>query len=149
MTKLRYTCRAFDELSASELHDILTLRAVVFVVEQECAYQDPDVLDRLSHHLCGWLDGRLVAYARWFEEPGRIRLGRIVTAPDFRGRGLGRALMEEIIRRLSGHELFLHGQSHLCPFYESLGFFVEGEPFWEDGIPHRALRRPAYSSASR
>lgn len=138
-----YTCRTFDELTASELHDILTLRAAVFVVEQDCVYQDPDALDRVSYHLCGWLDQRLVAYARWFDEEGAVRIGRIVTAPELRGQGLGRAVMEEVIRRLPGKELFLHGQSHLCPFYESLGFRVEGEPFQEDGIPHRALRRPA------
>lgn len=127
----------------------------MFVVEQECVYLDPDGLDPEATHLLGRLgpgpDGELLAYARWYLEDGPegrlVRLGRIVTARDHRGRGLGLRTVEEALARIADEHPHLpvrmHAQTHLVGFYESFGFIAAGEPFDEDGIPHVAMARPA------
>lgn len=137
--------RRFGELSRRELYDLLALRAEVFVVEQECAYLDPDGLDREASHLLGRLDRRLIACARWHRQGARVRLGRVATAREVRGRGIGRRTVEEALRRIAEEHpatpVFVHAQAHLARFYESLGFAAAGEPFDEDGIPHVAMVR--------
>lgn len=142
---LKLSARRFPELTVEELYDLLALRAEVFVVEQACAYLDPDGCDREATHLLGTRDGALVAYARWYPEAGRVRLGRIATAPAARGRGYGRDVVEEALRRIAAdhpdRSVLLHAQAYLQGFYESLGFTPVGEPFDEDGIPHVAMVR--------
>ena len=132
--------RAFSELTASELYAILELRARVFVVEQKCAYLDPDGLDRTARHLWAAQDGQLVAYARILSAPTRI--GRVVTAPEVRGTGLGRELMRRAIANTKG-PIRLSAQAHLERFYNELGFVRVGEPYDEDGIPHIGMIKPA------
>jgi ElaA protein len=146
-TTLELEAKWFPELTLEELYGLLALRAEVFVVEQACAYLDPDGHDRGATHLLGRLAGELAAYARWYPEGERIRLGRIATAGGVRGRGLGRALVAAALRRIAadhpGRPVLVHAQSYLRSFYESLGFTTVGEPFDEDGIPHVAMVRPA------
>ncbi len=140
----RWETRPFDSLSASELYDVLALRQLVFVVEQKCVYNDCDGKDRVALHLLGRDEhGRLVAYARLlpagksFAEPA---IGRVVTHPDVRRAGAGRALMTTAIAET--HAAFGHGpirigaQRYLTRFYESLGFQTAGPEYDEDGIPH-------------
>lgn len=140
---LTWRLRAFADHSAAEWHEILVLRAAVFVVEQVCAYQDPDGLDPGAYHLSGYRGAALVAYARFFPEEDHLRLGRIVTAPAVRGQGVGRALMAKLLGHVGDREAFLHAQTYLVPFYASYGFVTEGAEFPEDGIPHIAMRRPS------
>jgi len=137
--------KPFSALTLDELYDPLALRAEVFVVEQACAYLDPDGHDREATHLLGRLDGELTAYARWYPEGDRVRLGRIATAGHARGRGLGRALVAAALERIAaehpGRTVLIHAQSYLRSFYETLGFAAVGQPFDEDGIPHLAMVR--------
>ena len=134
----------FDELSAREVHDILQARSAVFVVEQACLFQDMDGADVAGWHLFARADdGTIAAYCRLlpagraFAEPS---IGRVITAEKVRGTGLGRALMQEALRRAAalwpGAALRIGAQQHLEGFYRSLGFVADSEPYDEDGIPH-------------
>ena len=138
----------FDGLSGRQLHDVFQLRAKVFVVEQRCAYLDLDGADLQCWHGLGSEGGVLVATARLvppglkYTEPA---IGRVVTAPEVRGRGLGRELMLEAIaqtRRLyPGQPIRVQAQRYLERFYESLGFAATSQPYDEDGIPHVDMLR--------
>lgn len=131
----------YSELTADELHDILQARAEVFVVEQDCAYQDIDGYDKSAHHV--WLEdekGKVLAYARVLPK-GRVRdvsIGRVITT--VRGRGYGLTVMREAIkvaRSLYGDALIrIEAQKYAKGFYEKLGFVQDSDDFLEDGIPH-------------
>ncbi len=135
---------AYGELTTDQLYDVMMLRQRVFVVEQQCVYQDADGLDRESHHLLGRdADGKLRAYLRIvapgvkYEEPS---IGRVITDPDVRGQGLGKDLMQEGLRGAArlypGQPNRIGAQERLRRFYEELGYHAIGAPFDEDGIPH-------------
>jgi ElaA protein len=139
-----WRCAHFDELTAREVHDILQARAAVFVVEQACVFQDVDGADAASWHLFSRDgDGGIAAYCRLlpaglkFAEPS---IGRVITTEAVRGTGLGRALMEEALRRSAtlwpGTAVRIGAQQRLERFYQSLGFVTDSEPYDEDGIPH-------------
>jgi ElaA protein len=140
---LDWQWKSFGELDAASLYAILALRCEVFIVEQQCVYQDIDGLDPQAVHLLGWRDGRLAAYLRVFA-PGvkhaDVSLGRVITAPFARGDGAGRALMGEALayigRTWPDHALRISAQRYLERFYGSYGFRVCSEPYDEDGIPH-------------
>jgi ElaA protein len=140
----------FETLGVDNLYDALALRCRVFIVEQ-VAYLDPDGLDRASWHLLGRdAAGVLQAYLRVvdagakFEEPS---IGRVVTSPEARGTGLGRALMDEGLRRCAsawpGRAIRISAQAHLERFYGSLGFVRVGGNYLDDGIPHCDMVRGA------
>ena len=148
--QIQWSLTHYDSITADDLYEALALRQRVFVVEQRCAFLDADGLDRFSWHLLGRRraaaehgKGTLVAYLR-IVPPGRKfaepSIGRVITAPEVRGQGYGRLLMQEGIRRT--RELFpdraikLSAQRYLERFYGSFGFTVAGEPYDEDGIPH-------------
>lgn len=137
---LRWSVRDLDDFTAREWHGVLALRAEVFVVEQDCAYLDPDPIDYAARHLVGVSprDGLLMAYARWYRRPdGPLQLGRVVIAPEARGCGLGQKVVRVALSEIGDTEPVLaHAQSYLERFYERLGFEVEGAEFLEDGIPH-------------
>jgi ElaA protein len=148
---LTWTWKRFDALTGDEVYDLLALRSAVFVVEQNCLFLEPDGFDRSAWHLL-WraADGRLAAYLRCID-PGvaypEPSIGRVVTAPALRGHGLGRALMVEGIARsqdaFPGAEIVINAQLRLEPFYRSLRFIAEGEPYVEDGIDHVQMRLAA------
>jgi ElaA protein len=148
---LDLAARAFGDLSAREVHEILSLRCRVFVVEQRCPYQDPDEVDLRSIHVClrergaaGGAPGRLVGTLRWWEEADGVHVGRVLTAPEVRGRGLGHRLVREALERIGARRVVLHAQDHLRRFYEDHGFSARGDVFLEDGIPHvEMVREPA------
>jgi ElaA protein len=134
----------FDELSNQTLYALLRLRAEVFVVEQECAFNDVDGRDSEpgARHVWVERDGDVVAYLRVLEESdGSARIGRVVTAASARGERLGDAVMEAALARLRGRSIVLDAQSRLVPWYERLGFAVSGAEFVEDGILHTPMRR--------
>ena len=136
-----------SEMTALEWHRVLALRAEVFVVEQNCAYQDPDGKDVVSYHILMESGEELVAYARLLP-PGvsypEASIGRVVSSPRVRGLGWGRALMEVAIaqtqKKFGTNEICISAQSYLLKFYQDLGFVAEGEEYLEDDIPHFKMR---------
>lgn len=140
----------FNDLSVRDLYDIVALRTAVFIVEQNCPYQDTDGADSVSHHLwtCG-ADGAIAAYLRIvppgakYAEPS---LGRIATASACRRAGLGRTLVREGIARVEqtyGQRVIRIGaQRYLLRFYQELGFTSTGREYDEDAIPHTEMIRP-------
>jgi ElaA protein len=141
--ELNWTYKYFGELLAAELYAVMQLRNEVFVVEQNCVYQDADEKDLESYHLMGWGGAKLVAYTRLLP-PGlafaEASIGRVVTSPKYRGTGAGRQLMELSITRameqFTVKTIKIGAQLYLKSFYESLGFVQCGEGYLEDDIPH-------------
>jgi ElaA protein len=138
---------SFAELRPEELYAALQLREAVFIVEQNCVYPDADGRDSEAWHLLGWIRegaGRaLVAYARVFPPGARYvegSIGRVATARRVRGRGYGKALMAEALRRLETlaprQPVKLAAQRYLEDFYSSFGFRTVSAPYEEDGIIH-------------
>ena len=142
-----WSCLGFDSLSAGQLYECLALRSAVFVVEQNCVYQDVDGLDLQSLHLMGRRDGRLVAYARLLPAgisyPEHAAIGRVVTEPSLRGTGIGHELVRRAIAAVRTSfgtvDIRISAQAHLTSFYASHGFAAIGSTYLEDGIEHRAM----------
>lgn len=141
--QLNWIFKKFDELTAGELYCIMQLRNEVFVVEQNCVYQDADDKDQLSMHLCGWDGKKLVAYTRIIPQGisyTEASIGRVVTSPAYRKTGVGRQLMKESINRCFSQfncdAIRIGAQVYLTAFYESLSFVPCGSQYLEDGIPH-------------
>lgn len=148
--KLSWELKPFDDLLNKQLYDILQLRSEVFVVEQNCPYQDADGKDLKSFHLMGRdRNGILMAYSRIlpagisYKEPS---IGRVVSSPKVRGTGAGKELMEQSIsavEKIAGRSpIKIGAQLYLKKFYESFGFVVSGDQYMEDGIPHIEMLRP-------
>jgi ElaA protein len=149
---MHWTWQRFEDLGVDGLYDVLQLRCRVFVLEQG-PYLDPDGLDRHAWHLLGRDDaGTLIAYLRLvdaghkYDEPS---IGRVIVAPELRGSGAGRALMDEGLagaaRLGPGRGNRISAQLHLERFYASLGYQRVGEPYGEDSIPHIQMFRSAPS----
>ncbi len=138
--------KTFDQLTINELHDLLQLRSEVFVVEQDCVYQDIDGKDRKALHIVGLKDDRIVAYTRCFQ-PGiyfeEAAIGRVVVDEAYRKFKYGHDIMKASIIAIKDHykteTIKLSGQTHLKKFYESHDFKQIGEGYLEDGIPHIAM----------
>ena len=138
----------FQDLGVDNLYDALALRCRVFILEQG-PYLDPDGIDRQSWHLLG-RDGAglLQAYLRVVDPGAKYAepaLGRFITAPECRGTGLGRLLLDEGVARCTaawpGQGIRISAQAHLERFYGSKKFLRVGEPYLEDGIPHLEMLR--------
>ena len=154
---LAWRCVPYAQLSLDELYALLRLRSLVFVVEQACPFLDLDGDDDRAWHLLGWTEGetaaggapRLGAYARLFA-PGvkyaEASIGRVVSHPDVRRSGAGRALMDEALRRLAefapGAPVRIGAQRYLERFYGAFGFARAGDDYLEDGIVHLEMVRP-------
>jgi ElaA protein len=141
---MKWFCRKFDELTPHELYAVLQMRNAVFVVEQNCIFQDADDKDQKCFHLMGWEEKKLIAYTRiapagiCYEE---ISIGRVVTSPSARRKGLGRDLMQQSI--YTTYSLFgaaipikIGAQLYLKKFYESFAFEQTSDIYIEDGIAH-------------
>ncbi|MBA3502662.1 MAG: GNAT family N-acetyltransferase [Deltaproteobacteria bacterium] len=145
--QLRWIDRSFGDLSALDLYTILALREQVFVVEQNCPYQDADGVDPVSRHV--WAEdaaGTIVAYLRIVPAGAKfaeVSIGRVITAPRARGTGLGKTLMKHGLALVGTVPVRIGAQAHLEKFYGDLGFVRTSEPYDEDGIPHiEMLRAP-------
>ena len=148
---MNWSWHRFEDLGVTNLYDALQLRSRVFVLEQG-PYLDTDGVDRHAWHLLGrGAQGALVSYLRVvdagvkYDEPS---IGRVVTSPETRGGGSGRALMAEGVagceRFWPGRAIRISAQAHLERFYASFGFGAVGPQYLEDGIPHvEMLRRAA------
>lgn len=138
--------RTFAELTAAQLYAIIALRERVFVVEQNCPYQDADGVDPVSRHLWAERSGALAAYLRIVPAGVKfpeLSIGRVITAPEARGGGLGRELMRRGISAAGGAAIRIGAQAHLERFYGELGFVRASDVYDEDGIPHVQMVRPA------
>jgi ElaA protein len=143
-----FIVKDFSELNVQELYDIMYLRQVVFVVEQDAAYVDADKKDFKSIHILQYKEDTLVAYARVLA-PGvsyqEASIGRVVSAPEWRRKKLGRPLMHKCIEVLNDNyktnTCRISAQTYLLPFYGEFGFQVCGEEYLEDGLPHFEMLR--------
>lgn len=144
MSTIIWSIKSFDILTNLELYAILQLRSTIFVVEQNCVYLDPDGKDEKSIHLCGWVDNQLAAYARILPPNvsylNQSSIGRVLTNPTFRLKGLGKILMERAISEtyhlFPSHTIKIGAQLYLLKFYQEQGFQPVGEEYLEDGILH-------------
>lgn len=135
--------KTFDELETKELHDLLQLRSEVFVVEQDCVYQDIDGKDEIALHILGYSNNTLVAYTRCFA-PGlyfpEAAIGRVVVPFSQRKHGYGHEIMkasiEAIKNKYNTDRIKLSAQTYLIDFYKQHGFIKTGSEYLEDGIPH-------------
>lgn len=142
-----YKQKNFSALSPDELYNILQLRSEVFVVEQDCVYQDIDGVDKTAIHC--WLEegGNLLAYLRvYWKNPslGIGQIGRVVSRE--RGKGYGAQLIlcakDILSKTMQAKEAYIEAQTYAIGFYEKSGFHVASKEFYEDGIPHVEMRCP-------
>ena len=133
----------FESISKEELYDVLSLRQRVFIIEQDCFYEDLDYSDQDAIHLLLYKDNKLIGYSRVFQ-PGikydAASIGRIVIDLYYRGRGYGKSITQEAIQFLKnnfpGSDISISAQYRLVNFYKDLGFEREGEVYLEDNIDH-------------
>ena len=145
---MKIEVKNFGELSTKELYDVLQLRSEVFVVEQNCVYQDIDGKDERALHIMGWEDGNLVAYTRCFRAGDYFddaSIGRVLVRENYRKLGYGHAItkasIEAIKTNYKADKIKISAQVYLVIFYESHGFKTYGDRYLEDGIPHIAMVR--------
>lgn len=144
----KFILKRFNDLSVTELYQLLQLRSEVFVVEQNCVYQDIDSKDEKALHMLGIYNKKVVAYSRLFE-PGyyfaNASIGRVVVDEQYRKNKWGHLLIEESIKCIEStfgtHAITISAQLYLKKFYESHGFIQEGQEYLEDGIPHIKMNR--------
>lgn len=152
MSNILFSCLPFDQLSLRQLYEVLALRTDVFIVEQNCPFHDTDGKDMVAWHCLGYdPNGTLVAYTRLFDVglsfEGYVSIGRVATARQVRGQGVGQELMRFSLQKCT--ELFgnqpikIGAQKYLLRFYESFGFASIGKDYLEDGIPHAIMIRSA------
>ena len=145
---MNFITKTFKELNTTELYQILQLRSEVFVVEQDCVYQDLDFKDQKSLHVFGMINNKVIAYTRIFK-PGdyfdNASIGRVVVSKEERSSGYGVDLMEASIKAVEDNfntsKITISAQVYLTKFYNSLGFKKVGEEYLEDGIPHIRMDR--------
>ena len=140
---MKLTAKPFEELTARELYEIYKARTEVFVVEQECPYQEVDGQDLSAVHV--WLSDEIrpvLGYLRIYpgEQEGQLRIGRVLTLE--RGKGYAKELLTyalALCRKRGASRIDLEAQSYATGLYEAFGFAVTGEEFLEDGIPHKPM----------
>ncbi len=143
---LKIQVKTFEQLTKLELYYLLQLRSEVFVVEQDCVYQDLDGKDEKSIHVLGFKNEKIIAYTRIFK-PGdyfeEASIGRVVVAKDERkhkyGYDIMKASIETIKTQFNTDKIKISAQCYLNKFYTNLGFKSIGETYLEDGIPHVAM----------
>lgn len=140
---MKFVVKTFAELTTSELYELLRLRSEVFVVEQDCVYQDIDGKDEKALHVIGSKEGKIIAYTRLFDRGAYFEMssiGRVVVKEDERKYGYGHDLMDFSIKAIAAEfnttSIKIGAQTYLRKFYEGHGFIKVGEEYIEDGIPH-------------
>ena len=139
---------SFSDLTKKELYKVLRLRAEVFIVEQNCVYQDIDDKDQKAMHLLAYKDNVIMGYTRLFaagDYMDRASIGRVLIKKEYRKSGYGEELMRASIDGIKDifneNTIKVSAQLYLKKFYETLGFIQMGEPYEEDGIPHILMIR--------
>jgi ElaA protein len=145
---IKWKIKRFNELSLSELYSLLQLRSLVFVVEQNCVYQDIDGKDEKALHLIGEFEGQIVAYSRLFKARDYFEnasIGRVVIHPDSRDKKWGHEMMQQAISGIESNfgtkQITISAQLYLKKFYESHDFVQTSEMYLEDDIPHIEMKR--------
>ena len=146
--KLKIKTKHFSELNIKQLYDLLQLRSEVFVVEQDCVYQDIDGKDEQAIHVLGYKDQKLVAYTRIFK-PGdyfkESSIGRVVVSEKERKYKYGYEIMKtsiNVVKEVYNKDIIIiSAQTYLKTFYNNLGFLEVGEEYFEDGIPHIKMKK--------
>lgn len=140
---LDITIKSFNELTIEQLYDLLQLRSEVFVVEQDCVYQDVDGKDQKALHVLGYKNDQLVAYTRIFKAGyyfAEASIGRVVVRANTRKFKYGYAIMNASIEAIKTNfrdtKIRISAQTYLKRFYNELEFYEVGEEYLEDGIPH-------------
>ena len=143
---MEITTKIFEELTVYELYDLLQLRTAIFIVEQDCVYQDLDGKDTGALHIIGKKEGKIVAYTRCFK-PGiyfdEASIGRVLVKAEERKYGYGHHIMNASINAIKSNYktklIKISAQTYLRKFYESHEFCQIGKGYLEDGIPHIAM----------
>ena len=145
---IEWKIKRFNELTVQELYSVLQLRSIVFVVEQNCVYQDLDGKDEKAVHLLGFYNNEIVAYARLFKSGDYFKnasIGRVVIHPKARDKKFGHDMMRKAIAVIDAYfgetTITISAQLYLQKFYESHAFVVQGETYLEDDIPHIEMKR--------
>ena len=142
---MKLEIKSWEKLSRQQINDIFSLRSEVFIVEQECPYQDVDGKDEIADHVMLHEGSELVGYARVFPKNTYFReasFGRAVVKKKNRGEGYGHLLVEKSLKHLKEKKqspIKISAQSYLKDFYSSHGFIAKGEEYMEDGIQHTAM----------
>ena len=146
--QLQFKIKRFNELSTQELYEVLQVRSEVFVVEQNCVYQDVDGKDQKAIHVLGYYQDDLAAYCRlftagdYFEEAS---IGRVIVSPKHRDKKLGHELMQTaiaaVVKEFGQTNITISAQLYLQKFYESHGFIKTSDMYLEDDIPHIEMKR--------
>lgn len=138
---MKLICKTFSELTTKELYEILKARAEIFVVEQNCVYQDLDDIDYRSLHFFYEVNGKISAYLRAFEKGAdsrTVQIGRVLTIEH--GKGLGGKLLKNAISQIKSlmnpASIYIEAQCYAIGYYEKAGFQISSDEFLEDGIPH-------------
>ncbi|MGT2866415.1 GNAT family N-acetyltransferase [Streptococcus fryi] len=136
-----FIVKSFQDLSTSEFFEIAKKRVAVFVLEQNCPYQEIDDLDPISLHIFKTDEsGKILAYCRLIPTEETIKLGRVLVSKEYRQTGLGRALVSQALatckNKFPDKTIFAQAQTYLQDFYSSFGFKSISEPYLEDNIPH-------------
>ena len=144
---IKWVTKKFDVLSVIELYQILRLRSEIFVVEQNCVYQDLDNKDQKALHLFGEYDGKIIAYSRLFKAGDYFdcsSIGRVVVAANYRDKKFGHELIKQGIAEIRNHfneeNITISAQLYLKKFYETHGFIQTSEMYLEDDIPHIEMK---------
>ena len=144
---IEFKIKPFNELSTPELYEILKLRIEVFVVEQNCIYQDIDGKDSKAIHVLGYYNGDLAAYCRIFDAGyyfDEASIGRVIVSPKYRDKKFGHDLMKVAIEAVDANfnkkQITISAQMYLQKFYESHGFVKTSEMYLEDDIPHIQMK---------
>ena len=144
---MNYSIKTYKELTKDELYALLQLRSEVFVVEQDCVYQDIDGKDQKALHVLGFKDSKLIAYTRLFKSGDyfeKASIGRVVVRKNERHHQYGNEIMQVSIQAIKEYfkesSIKISAQCYLKKFYNNLGFKEIGEEYLEDGIPHIAMQ---------
>jgi len=144
--KIKWVKKKWSEVSLEELYSVLRLRSEVFVVEQDCVYQDIDNKDQIAIHLLGYINKELIAYSRLFNEGDYFKetsFGRAIIKKEKRGQGYGDELVKESLKTIKNYygnkKVKISAQAHLKSFYSKHAFIAKGKEYLEDGIPHVSM----------
>lgn len=145
--QIKWITKKFEALSVLELYQILRLRSEIFVVEQNCVYQDLDNKDEKALHLFGEFEGKIIAYSRLFKAGDYFdcsSIGRVVVSANYRDKKFGHELIEQGITEIRNHfneeNITISAQLYLKKFYETHGFIQTSEMYLEDDIPHIEMK---------
>lgn len=142
---VNFQYKKFNNLSLKEIHDLFLLRSKVFVVEQNCIYQDIDGKDEKAEHVLGRNNKNIIAYARILKDntPNYISIGRILVSKNERGNSLGKKLLQFTLQKIQEKDpnmpIKISAQAHLERFYNKQGFKKKSDIYMEDGIPHISM----------